>query len=116
MPGSFDLDTSSPSLAGDALQIGVYRYDGQGGFALLPNVRCLRIDAREGPEPPLARFEYVLDDSLQLNFGWPSQVEELWPIDAQGPYVVAADDRLVVAGQNPDGTPLVLFDGFAQIS
>src|SRR5579883_292000 len=118
MAGSFDLDNSLPPLASDALPVGVFRYDSENSdqpFSLLPNVRCLRIDVREGCEPPCARFEYIMDDSLALNFGWPSQFEQLWPIDAQGDYVVAADDRLVVMGQNPDGSPLYLFDGFAQI-
>jgi hypothetical protein len=117
MPGSFDLDNTTPSLCGDALAVGVYLY-AQGAddpFFLLPNVRCQRIDYREGPEPPMARFEYVMDDSLAINFGWPSQFEQVWPIDAQGPYVVNPDDRLVVMAQNPDGSPLILFDGFAQV-
>ena len=116
--GSFDLDNSQPPRASDALQIGVYRYDRENTeqpFALLPNIQCLRIDTREGPDPPVARFEYLMDDSLALAFGWPSQFEQLWPIDAQGPYVAKADDRLVVMGQNPDGSNLILFDGFAQI-
>ena len=46
---------------------------------------------------------------------WPSQFEQLWPIDAQGDYVVLNDDRLVVLTQDPSGDPVVLFDGFAQI-
>src|SRR5436305_13407372 len=93
---SFDLDVSQPPLSGDALQVGVFRYTSgaEEPFALLPNVRVLRIDCREGPEPPVARLEYVMDDALDLNFGWPSQFEDLWPIDAQAPYVVHADDRL----------------------
>ena len=117
MPGSFDLDNTTPSLCGDALAVGVYLYapGADGSFFLLPNVRCLRIDYREGPEPPVARFEYVMDDTLAINLGWPSQFEELWPIDAQGPYVVNPDDRLVAMAQNPDGSPLILFDGFAQV-
>ena len=117
MPGSFDLDNTTPSLCGDALAVGVYLYapEADDSFFLLPNVRCLRIDYREGPEPPVARFEYVMDDTLAINLGWPSQFEQLWPIDAQGPYVVNPDDRLVVMAQNPDGIPLILFDGFAQV-
>ena len=118
MPGSFDLDNTTPPLYGDALAISVCLYEPgaeAGPYSVLPNVRCLCIDTREGPEPSLARFEYIMDDSLALNFGWPSQFEQVWPIDAQGPYVVNPDDRLVVMGQNPDGSPLILFDGFAQV-
>ena len=53
--------------------------------------------------------------------GWPSQFQSLWPIDAQGNYVVQNDDRLVVLTQAPSttlGQPpqnIILFDGFAQI-
>ena len=117
MPGSFDLDNTTPPLYGDALPTGVYLYDPDADepFSLFPNVRCLRIDYREGPEPPVARFEYIMDNALAINLGWPSQFEELWPIDAQGPFVVNPDDRLVVMAQNPDGSPMILFDGFAQV-
>lgn len=117
MPGSFDLDNTTPPLWADAMTIGVYLYTPDAGepYSLFPNVQCLRIDAREGPEPPVARFEYIMDDTLAINLGWPSQFENLWPIDAQGPYVVNPDDRIVVMGHNPDGTPLILFDGFAQV-
>ena len=117
MPGSFDLDNTAPALYGDAMAAGVYLYTpgADDPFFLFPNVRCLRIDYREGPEPPVARFEYVMDDTLAINLGWPSQFEQLWPIDAQGPYVVNPDDRLVVMALNPDGSPMILFDGFAQV-
>lgn len=114
MPGSFDLDGSSPSLAGQAIPLAVFFYDGE-SLTLLPNIWCERIDYREGPEPPVARFRYAMDDLYALNLDWPSRIGDVWPLDAQGPYVVQDDDRLVVAGQNPDGSPLFLFDGFAQI-
>ena len=81
-----------------------------------PNVYCLRIDYREGPEPPLARFQYLMGDLLEAALGWPYQFEQLWPIDAQGNYMVLTDDRLVVLTQDPQGeSHVVLFDGFAQI-
>ena len=117
MPGSFDLDGYTSSLSGPAMAIGVYLYDpdAEQPFALLPNIWCLRIDYREGPEPPVARFRYILDSNMSLNFGWPARIGDVWPIDAQGSYVVLPDDRLIVAAQNPDGSPLYLFDGFAQI-
>ena len=54
MSGSFDLDNTTPILFGNALSIGVYFYDPEadaGPYTVLPNVRCLRIDTREGPEP-----------------------------------------------------------------
>ena len=115
--GSFDIDTTTPPLSGVAVTILVCRYVPTSDPALtgLPNVECLRLDIREGPAPMVGQFRYIQDDSLALNFGWPSQFEELWPIDAQGPYVVNADDRIVVLSGNPDGSYDVLFDGFAQI-
>jgi hypothetical protein len=91
-------------------------------YTILPNVRCIRIDYREGPEPPVARFRYMMDDLLQASLSWPSQFEQLWPIDAKGQYVVLTDDRLVVltqmsAASTADGQPsvFVMFDGFAQV-
>jgi hypothetical protein len=121
--GSFDLSPVPAGVAVPAAQIIVCRYmPGQeNAYTVLPNVRCLRIDYREGAEPSVARFQYYMDDLLFSSMGWPSQFEQLWPIDAKGSYVVLNDDRLVVLTQGaPTGTgdppvPIVLFDGFAQI-
>jgi hypothetical protein len=123
MPGSFDL---SPVPGGQAVQalpivVCLYQPGGENPYTILPNVFCLRIDYREGPEPPLARFQYMMGDLLEAALGWPSQFEQLWPIDAQGNYVVLTDDRLVVLTQLPPATAdanpqtIVLFDGFAQV-
>ena len=116
--GSFDINPVPSSVANIALPITVCLYDpadDENPYTILPNVRCLRIDFREGPEPPVARFQYLMDDLLQSALGWPSQFQQLWPIDAQGNYVVLTDDRLVVMTQDPSGNPIVLFDGFAQV-
>ncbi len=114
---SFDLSYVPTSIAGQALPIGVCLYTPGATlpYTLLPNVRCLRIDYREGPEPPSARFQYLMGDVLNVMLSWPSQFEELWPIDAQGNYIVQVDDRLVVLTFDPVGNLIVLFDGFAQI-
>jgi hypothetical protein len=114
---SFDLSPVLAAIGTQAVPIVVCRYDsgGENQYTILPNVRCLRIDYREGAEPPLARFQYYMDDLLAASLDWPSQFEQLWPIDAQGDYVVMTDDRLVVLTQDPEGNPVVLFDGFAQI-
>ena len=120
--GSFDLSPVPGGIATQALPIYVCLYSpgSQNPYTVLPNVRCLRIDYREGPEPPV-RFQYLTDDLLQDSLGWPAQFEQLWPIHAQGSYVVMTDDRLVVQTQLPpatkDGKPqiVVLFDGFAQV-
>ena len=129
MPGggngsaSFDLSPVPGGIAVNALPIVVALYEpgGENPYTILPNVRCLRIDYREGPEPPVARFQYFMDDLLEAAMGWPAQFERLWPIDAQGDYVVITDDRLVVLTEAPASSPdqdpqiIVLFDGFAQV-
>lgn len=117
MAGSFTLSAGPSFVAGNARSVSVYRYTSGAApqLSLLPNVRCLGIDTREGPEPPRARFQYILSDVMAATYGWPSQFEEVWPIDASGPYCVRNDDRLVVADANPDGSLRVLFDGFASI-
>ena len=66
----------------------------------MPNVRCDSIQYREGAEPPVARFRYVLDDSAGAS-DYPSQFEQLWPLAAAGPYVVQNDDRIVVLATRP---------------
>jgi hypothetical protein len=117
MPGSFDLSYVPTSIAGQALPIVVVLYEpGEDQpYTILPNTRCLQIEYREGPEPSAARFQYQMGDVLESTLGWPSQFEQLWPIDSQGNYTIQVDDRLVVMTSDPDGDPIVLFDGFAQI-
>ena len=58
--GSFDLSPVPGGIATQAAPIVVAFYTpggDNGDFQVLPNVRCLRIDYREGPEPPVARFQ-----------------------------------------------------------
>ncbi|MGC8638721.1 MAG: hypothetical protein ACP5XB_02450 [Isosphaeraceae bacterium] len=118
MPGSFDFDPYAVPLAGLAVPVRVFRYDptqvSDQRYTLVPNVRCDAIQYREGPEPPVARFSYVLDDSAP-SADYPSQFEQLWPLDAAGPYVVQNDERIVVLATAPSGRNRVLFDGFAQV-
>ncbi len=117
MPGSFDFDPYDAPLSSPAASVCVCRYDptqtGDARYSALPNVRCEQIQYREGPEPPAARFAYVLDGA-DASAPAPNDFGGLWPIDADGPYVVRNDDRLVVLGVSPSGTNRVLFDGFAQ--
>jgi len=119
MPGSpsFDLSPVAQGIAVQAAPVIVARYapGSENTYTVISNIRCLRIDYREGPEPPVARFQYVLDNNLEVILGWPSRFEKLWPIDAQGNYVVLNDDRLVVLTADPEGNPVVLFDGFAEV-
>ena len=114
MAGSFDFDPYALPLSGAATPVGVFRYDSAQGYVLLPNVRCERIEYREGPQPPAAHFSYMLDDA-DAAIDYPSQFELLWPLAASGPYVVRNDDRLVVLATAPSGGNRVLFDGFAQV-
>ena len=118
MPGSFDFDPYAVSLAGTAVPVGVFRYDPSPAadqpYTLVPNARCDSIQFREGAEPPVARFRYVLDDSVGASH-YPSQFDQLWPLAAIGPYVVQNDDRIVVLAIAPSGLGRVLFDGFAQV-
>ena len=114
MAGSFDFDPYAVPLSGAATPVGVFRYDSSQGYVLLPNVRCDRIEYREGSQPPAAHFSYMLDDA-DAAIDYPSQFELLWPLAASGPYVVRNDDRLVVLATAPSGGNRVLFDGFAQV-
>ena len=120
MAGSFDLSGSGPVLASQAAVIYTCLYDASAesadeAYTVLPNVYCERIRYSEGVEPPTAKFSYLTADELLATFGWPSQAEQIFPITAQGDYVVQSDDELAVITQNPDGSPFVLWHGFAQI-
>src|SRR5271168_1622150 len=116
MPGTIDLVAAPAALFGPAPQAVVSLYNATTGkMSALPNIRCTRIDIREGPEPPTATFRYVQDDALAAAFGWPSQFEQLWPLNAQGNYIVQCDNELVVTVKNPDGSQWIPFDGFASI-
>ena len=117
MPGSFDLDNTTPAplrrrAGGQRLPLQSGR-----GRSLLPLPQC--------PVPPdrLPRRPRAARGAVRVHHGRRAraqprlaiQFEQVWPIDAQGPYVVNPDDRLVVMAPNPDGSPLILFDGFAQV-
>ncbi|MGO9913947.1 MAG: hypothetical protein ACLQIB_04435, partial [Isosphaeraceae bacterium] len=104
--GSFTFDPQSPQLAFNAIAIRTYLFDSSGGsgdggdgeedtnYTLLPNICCEQIQYKEGPEPPTARFSYILDEVAAAANNWPSQFEDVWPIQgAVDPdYVVATDD------------------------
>jgi hypothetical protein len=117
MAGSFDFDPHAVPLATSAVPVVVCRYDPTQSqdqqYSIAPNVQCDSIQYREGAEPPLARLHYVLDDSSTTT-GFPSQFEDLWPLDAAGPYILRTDDRVVVLAMSPSGKSRVLFDGFVQ--
>jgi hypothetical protein len=113
MPGSANFTPYSPPLDAAASVFVVARYS-DGETSVLPNVKCLSIHYSEGAVPPTAQFEYVLDDT-DPDSPFPISFEEIWPLDATGPYVVQADDELVVVEYPEDGDPILCFHGFAQI-
>ncbi len=116
MPGSFDLDYSGAPLFGNALDVAVYAYSPDGGYQLIPNVVPVRVDRREGPEPSAARFRYLFDDTMAATYGWPNSFVQVFGVTAAlNPWVVLPDQRLVIAASNPDGSPWVLWDGFAEV-
>lgn len=116
--GSFDLTGATGPMSVAVTAPYVYLYSPSGAatpLQWLPNVVFLGVSERTGPTPSTATFEYIQDDNLGMVFGWPSRIDQIWPLDASGPYVLQSDDRLLVVQSNPDGTPVYLFDGFAQI-
>ncbi len=115
-----------------ATPIGVYRYDSTASsgqrYTFLPNVRCEQIQEKEGAEPSTAQFSYILSDTSEeegesppdgpptFHTPYPSQFEDLWPIQsADSHYKVKMGDRLVVLAVDPGGAYRVRWDGFAQV-
>lgn len=119
MPGSFSLSPPDPNLGGQAVQVGVFFFDPNSGYSLIPNVFVTDIQDKEGHEPTSARFMYILDDRAAA-MGFPYQFEDLWPLNSPDPndvgqYIVAPGDRIAVIAQFGDGSTDVLFDGFARM-
>ena len=114
MPAFASIEPTPVPLGRPSAAVGVFRYNADaGGYAFLPNIRVLTIRYREGADAGVARFRYVFDATGSSDV--PSSFAEVMAVDATLPGVVANDERLVVLTVNPDGTPQVLFDGFAQI-
>ena len=88
---------------------------GMDRFEYLPNVRCESIHFREGAVLPTAQFSYILDDTDPAT-PTPYRFEQLWPMGSSGPYVVKPEDELLVYHlQEGASSPIVVFDGFAQV-
>jgi hypothetical protein len=117
--GSYDYDSSYASLGQFATPCTVYRFldtlTGDARWQIMPNVVCDSIQVRAGATAPVARFRYLLDDLIAASEGWPTQFDDIWPLDAQGRYVFGVDDRVVVYAVTPYGAERVLFDGHCQI-
>lgn len=112
MSGSFDVDPNV-SPAGQAAPVVCCLFDGT-GYTPLQNVACEGIQWNEGADPPTARFRYFLD-IIAAAQGYPTEFEQLFPLDASGFGVVQPDDRIVVLTFSPYGDPRVLFDGHVQV-
>ncbi len=115
MPAFASIPAPSVPLARPASPVGVFRHQpgGGGNYQYLSNVRVLAIQYREGADAGVARFRYVFDSANPATV--PNSFQDALSVDASLPGVVANDDRLVVLTFNPDGSPQVLFDGFAQV-
>jgi hypothetical protein len=115
MPAFASIESTAVPPSRPAAPIGVYRYrsGGIGGSEYLSNVRVLAIQYREGADAGVARFRYVFDSRNPSTA--PNSFQDALSVDANLPGIVANDDRLVVLTFNPDGSPEVLFDGFAQV-
>src|SRR5580698_3828521 len=112
MSTSASIVASAVPLSRSPVPLGVFRFNG-GFYQPLPNIQVLMIQSREGADPGAARFRYVFDP-----LGPPSApvaFEQAMAVDSDLPGVVQNDDRLVVMTAYPDGSPLILFDGFAQV-
>lgn len=127
--GSFDLDPPPVQLTTNATSAIVCRYDDETEdedkrYTVIPNVRCVSVQIREGASPSTARFAYILDDAAVAN-GWPTQFEQILRLSQRteeksekpekyARFIVKSDDRIVVFAYPPSGQRKIMFDGFAQ--
>lgn len=106
----------SQALGSQASVFVTVRFDraqtGDDRFQSLPNVRCESYHVASGTAPSSAQFTYILD-STDPSSPAPYLFEQLWPLAAAGPYVVQADDELLVFEYTPAGDRYLVFDGFA---
>lgn len=112
MSASASIAPGDVPLGRSSVPVGVFRLQG-GQYEPLPNIQVLSIQSSEGADPGAARFRYVFDPlGPQVD---PVSFEQAMAVDSDLPGVVQNDDRLVVMTVYPDGSPLILFDGFAQV-
>ena len=112
MSASASIAPGDVPLGRSPVPVGVFRLRG-GQYEPLPNIQVLTIQSREGADPGAARFRYVFDPLGPP--GAPVAFEQAMAVDSDLSGVVQNDDRLVVMTVYPDGSPLILFDGFAQV-
>jgi hypothetical protein len=112
MSTSASIVASAVPLSRSPVPLGVFRLN-SGFYEPLPNIQILTIQSREGADPGAARFRYVFDPSNPAYD--PQSFEQALAVDSTLAGVVQNDDRIVVMTAYPDGSPLILFDGFAQV-
>ena len=133
MSGTIDIDAPGLSLSEDRMPIFVFRYTPgeEEPYRLIPRFQCVKVEYKEGGEPPTAQFVYVQDDSDPLqDENIPTQFEDYWPSSTKdADHRVLPDDRIVVLAvvdweetENVNtgeitSTPVtrVLFDGFPRM-
>ncbi len=115
MPASASIESVGVGRSRAAATVGVYRYrpGASRPFELLPNVRVVEIQHREGPFPGHARFRYVFDD--RNDESGPTSFQDALGVGVDLPGVVQNDERLVALTFLADGSQEILFDGFAQV-
>jgi hypothetical protein len=109
------IEAPDVPLARSPVLVGVYRYQPRSSprYQLLPNVRVLGIQYREGPHPGVARFRYVFNPADPTTD--PTSFQQALSVDSDLANVVKNDERLVVMKFDPDGSSSPIFDGFAQV-
>jgi len=112
MSASASIEAGAVPLGRGSVAVGVFRLR-DGRYEPLPNIRVLSIRSREGADPGVARFRYAFDQADAPTD--PRSFEQALAVDGDLPGVVQNDERLVVMTAYPDGSPLILFDGFAQV-
>jgi hypothetical protein len=112
MSASASIAPGDVPLVRPSVPVGVFRLVGD-QYEPLPNIEVLTIQLSEGADPGAARFCYVFDPLGPA--ADPQAFEQAMAVDSHLPGVVQNDDRLVVMTVYPDGSPLILFDGFAQV-
>ena len=115
MPAFASVEIAPPPLGRSPAPVIVCRYQPTGSpkYEALDNIRILSIHMSDGADPGVARFRYVFDPSNPPTD--PVFFQDVMSTDSDLPGVVQNDDRLVVFTTAPDGSPLALFDGFAQV-
>src|SRR6478672_10859806 len=115
MPAFASIEITPVPLSRNSVLVGVYRYrpDQSPKYESLPNIRVLNVKYREGADPGVARFRYVLDAGNSATD--PIHFQDALSTDSSLPGVVQNDERLVVFTFTPDGGRCAIFDGFAQV-